>query len=153
MNPSPWRWFPIGLIAVMAMVLAVNGYMVFAAVRTFPGSAGIDGFDLSKEYGRVLEAESAQAALGWRVETTFDAQRHALLMVTDRDGKPLADAAIDVEAERPVGPKDHTVLAVRDLGRGRLQSDTTLFSGQWDLMVTVRSGEHVYSTTRRLMVR
>ncbi|MBS0644351.1 MAG: FixH family protein [Acetobacteraceae bacterium] len=153
MNTSSWRWFPVWLIAAMVGVAIVNGYMVYAAVKSFPGPVGMDGIDLRNDYNRVLDVESVQAALGWRVETSIDAQRRPLLMVVDREGQPLPAARIDVEAERPVGPKDHTVLALRDLGQGRLQSDTTLFSGQWDLLVTVHSGDHVYSTTRRVMVR
>lgn len=153
MNPSSWRWFPVWLIAAMIGVAAVNGYMVYAAVKTFPGPVGMDGVDLRKDYGRVLDVDSAQAALGWHIETTVDKQRHPLLMVVDRNGQPLPAVRVAVEAERPVGPRDHTVLALRDLGQGRLESDTTLFSGQWDLLVTVHSGDQVYSTTRRVVVR
>ena len=91
--------------------------------------------------------------MGWHVETSIDPQRHPLLMVVDRDGRPLENATLDVQAERPVGPSDRTVLALHDLGQGKMLSDTTLFSGQWDLLVTIRSGDRVYSTTRRLVVR
>ena len=153
MNTSSWRWFPVWLIAVMVAVAGVNGYMVYAAVKTFPGEAGLDGFDLSNEYGRVLKAEAKQVALGWHIETSVDPQRHPTLLVVDRDGKALPGEQVDVVAERPVGPKDHTVLSMRDLGDGRLYSETTLFSGQWDLMVTVRDGDRVYSTTRRVVAR
>jgi nitrogen fixation protein FixH len=153
MRALSWRWFPAWLIAAMVGVAAVNGYMVYAALHSFPGEAGTDGFDLSNSYNRVLKAEEQQSALGWHVETSVDKQRQPLLTVLDRDGRPLSGMQVDIQAERPVGPKDHTVLAMRDLGDGHMQSDTTLFSGQWDLLVSVRSGEAVYSTTRRLVVR
>ena len=153
MNTSSWRWFPAWLIGVMGIVAVVNAYMAYAAVKTFPGEAGTDGFDLSNSYNRVLASEQRQSALGWHVETGIDSGRHPLLLVVDRDGKPLPGAAVAVAAERPLGPVDHTVLALHDVGGGRLQSDTTLFSGQWDLLVTVHSGDKVYSTTRRLVVR
>ncbi|HVZ08155.1 FixH family protein [Rhodopila sp.] len=150
---SAWRWFPAGLIASLGIVIAVNGVMIFDALKTFPGEAGTDGFDLSNQYGRVIAAERQQAALGWHVETGVDQQRRPVVLVTDRDGQALAGAAVEAAAERPVGPEDYTRLALRDLGGGRLQSDTHLFSGQWDLLVTVRSGNHVYTTTRRVVVR
>ncbi len=153
MTVFSWRWFPAWLIASMLVVAAVNGYMVYAAVGSFPGDAGMDGFDLSNSYNRVLKAEETQAALGWHVETSIDKQRLPQLTIVDRDGKPLAGVKVDVQAERPVGPKNHTVLAIHDLGYGHLQSDTALFSGQWDLLVTIRSGDNVYSTTRRVVVR
>jgi nitrogen fixation protein FixH len=153
MDTSSWRWFPAWLGIAMALVFAINGYMVYAAVVSFPGQAGTDGFDLSNGYGRILEAERVQTALGWHVDATVDTGRHPQLQLTDRAGKPLSDLRVEAIVERPVGSDERTSLSLRDLGQGRLQSDTTLFSGQWDLLLTVHSGDHVYATTRRLIVR
>ncbi len=150
---TAWRWFPVGLFVTMALVFAVNGYLVWTAVDTFPGVAGMDGFDLSNGYDRVLRAEQAQAALGWQVDAAVDAGRHPVLRVTDRAGAPLPGAAIDAQAERPLGPPNTTALSFHDLGNGRLMADMTLFSGQWDVMLTVRANGKVFSTTRRLVVR
>jgi len=153
METTSWRWFPTWLGIAMALVFAINGYMVYASLVTFPGQAGTDGFDLSNGYGRVLESERMQAALGWHVDASVDTNRQAQLQLTDRAGQPLRDLRVEAIAERPVGPDERTTLSLRDLGQGHLQSDTTLFSGQWDLLLTVHSGEHVYATTRRLFVR
>jgi hypothetical protein len=84
MNTTVWRWFPLGLIAVMGLVFAVNGYMVYTALSSFPGIAGTDGFDLSNGYGRVLQAAAQQSALGWRIESGLDETRHPLLLLTDQ---------------------------------------------------------------------
>ena len=54
-NPG-WRWFPWAIALSLLVVVAVNGGMVWAALRTFPGVAGTDGFDLSNHYNRVLAA-------------------------------------------------------------------------------------------------
>jgi hypothetical protein len=45
MTSSAWRWFPLGLFASMALVFAVNGYMVYVSLSSFPGAAGTDGFE------------------------------------------------------------------------------------------------------------
>src|SRR3954452_1373474 len=111
MSAFSWRWFPAWLIGSMLGVAAVNGYMVYAAVHSFPGDAGTDGFDLSNSYNRVLKAEEAQSALGWHVESAIE-KHLPVLTVVDRNGQALADAKVDVQAERPLGPKDHTVLAI-----------------------------------------
>lgn len=153
MNTTLWRWFPHGLIASMAIVFAVNGYMVYDALQTFPGQAGQDGFDLSNEYGRVLATVQQQSALGWGIEAGMTATRYPVLRLTDRAGAPLANAAIDARAERPVGPAQATVLAFRQLEAGRFQADTALFSGQWDILLTVRSDGKLYSATRRVTVQ
>jgi nitrogen fixation protein FixH len=152
MSTTVWRWFPHGLIGSMALVFLVNGYMVYDAFSTFPGVAGQDGFDLSNEYGRVLATAQAQAALGWRVEAALTGERFPVLLLTYRDGSALAASEIIARAERPVGPVESTNLAFRALEDGRYQADTSLFSGQWDILVTVRADGQVFRATRRVVV-
>ncbi|HQT78230.1 MAG TPA: FixH family protein [Rhodopila sp.] len=150
---SAWRWFPHGLAGAMAIAFAVNGYMVYDAVTTFPGAAGTDGFDLSNHYDRVLSAKQRQAALGWMVDAKVGADHFPVLHLTDRNGVPLVPAAIEAQAERPVGPKSTTALSFKPHGNGLYQAETSLFSGQWDIMLTIRSDGRLYSTTRRVVVR
>ena len=49
------------------MVL-VNAGLVYAALYSFPGKAGDEGFDLSNHYDAVLERGQREAALGWTVD-------------------------------------------------------------------------------------
>jgi nitrogen fixation protein FixH len=153
MNTTVWRWFPYGLIATMGLVFLVNGYMVYDAFSTFPGVSGKDGFDVSNEYKRVLETAQQQAALGWQLEAALADDRFPVLRLTDRTGAPLTASSIDAQAERPVGPVDTTALAFRSIGDGRYQSDTSLYSGQWDIMLTVHTVGPEYRATRRLAVK
>ena len=147
-----WRWFPLWMILSMLAVFVVNGYMVFQALASFPGAAGTDGFDLSNGYKRVLAAAEQQSELGWRVQASVDANHHPMLILIDRSGAPLANPLIEAHAERPVGPAETTTLPFQAAGKGRYRSDTTLFSGQWDIMATVRAGGQEYSTTWRVVV-
>jgi nitrogen fixation protein FixH len=153
MNTTVWRWFPHGLIATMGIVFLVNGYMVYDAYSTFPGISGKDGFDVSNEYKRVLETAQQQAALGWQLEAALADDRFPVLRLTDRTGAPLTATKIDAQAERPVGPVDTTALAFRSIGDGRYRSDTSLYSGQWDIMLTVHIDGLEYRATRRLAVK
>jgi nitrogen fixation protein FixH len=153
MNTTVWRWFPHGLIGTMGIVFAVNGYMVYDALNTFPGAAGRDGFDLSNQYNHVLATAQQQAALGWHIEVDVIDQRFPVLRLTDRTGTPLTEAEIKAQAERPVGPADLTALTFRAIGDGRYQADASLFSGQWNILLTVSANEGVYNATRRLVVK
>ena len=45
----------------------VNAGLVYAALHSFPGKAGDEGFALSNHYDAVLEREQREAALGWTV--------------------------------------------------------------------------------------
>jgi nitrogen fixation protein FixH len=150
---SPWRWFPAGLIGAMLVVLAVNGGMVYAALHTFPGEAGEDGFDLGNGYGRVLEGAARQASLGWHVGASADAGRHPALMLTARGGRRLDHPAVQARAERPLGPPETTALTLRPEADGRLVADQALERGQWLLTVIVTQGADTLSTTERLVIR
>jgi len=152
MDTTVWRWFPHGLIAAMGVVFAVNGYMIYDALHTFPGAAGQDGFVLSNDYKRVLATAQHQAALGWQIEADVTATHFPALRLTDRAGAPLA-AAIDARAERPVGPPETTVLSFQPVGDGRFEADKSLFSGQWDIMLTVHADGQQYSATKRMIVK
>ena len=153
MNTTVWRWFPHGLIGAMAVVFAINGYMIYDAYSTFPGVAGRDGFDLSNEYQRVLATAQQQAALGWQIEADSTQDHYPVLLLTERYGAPLSDATITAQAERPLGPVEATPLTFHAIADGRYQADTTLFSGQWDVMLTVHADGRQYSATRRLIVK
>jgi nitrogen fixation protein FixH len=153
MDTTIWKWFPAGLITAMGLVFLVNGYMVYDALHTFPGEAGRDGFDLSNNYNAVLATAQQQAALGWQIEADVTDTRYPVLRLTDRNGAPLATAAIDAQAERPLGSAETTVLTFKPEGEGRFQADKALSSGQWDIMLTVRADGRLYSATRRVIVK
>jgi nitrogen fixation protein FixH len=153
MNILSWRWFPFWMIASMGAVFAVNGYMIYDALHTFPGSAGEDGFDLSNGYKYVLATAQQQAALGWQIEAEATAAGLPELRLSDRNGAPLAAAAIDAQAERPIGPAQPTVLRFQSMADGRYRANQTLSAGQWDIMLTVRADDRRYSATRRVVVK
>jgi nitrogen fixation protein FixH len=153
MTRSGWQYFPHYLGSVMLIVFAVNGYMMYDAFTTFPGTAGQDGFDLSNEYNRVIAAARQQAALGWHIDAGVTADSVPALTVTDRAGTPLAHAEIAATAERPVGPPSKTTLVFTPDGGGTFKADTALWAGQWDVMLTVKADGHVFGATRRVVVR
>jgi nitrogen fixation protein FixH len=153
MYRSAYRWFPHGLFIAMGVVFAVNGYFIYAAVDTFPGAAGTDGFDLSNGYDKVLATAARQAALGWQVEVAVDDAGHPLLRLADRLGAPLQGVAIDAHAERPLGPPEVTKLTFHPLGHNQFLTDAPLGFGQWDVMMAVTSVDSRYTTTQRVVVK
>lgn len=153
MDTNYWRWFPAGLIGAMGIVFLVNGYMVYDALHTFPGEAGRDGFDLSNSYDHVLATVKEQTALGWQIDAVVSETRQPELRLTDRTGAPLSTAAIDAQAERPLGAPETTVLTFHPIGEGQFLADSVLVAGQWDIMLTVRADGRLYSATRRVIVK
>ena len=151
---SAWRWFPWALAGGMAVVFAVNGAMVAFAIGTFPGKAGSDGFDLSNHYDRVLETAERQAALGWKLDATLDAAGRPVVTLTDRAGVPLADARVEIVAQRPLGEADRARLTLRAAGAGRYVAEGALPEpGRWDLTLSATAEGHTVAATRRVVVR
>lgn len=149
-----WRFYPWIVAGAMAIVIAVNGGMVYAALHTYPGSAGDDGFDLSNHYDTLLDRRDRQAALGWTATAEIDASGHPVLAIRDRNGAAIAGAAVQGHAERPVGDKHETPAAFRETAPGAYRSDAVLtLKGQWDLMLSVTVPGHDLVMTRRVIAR
>ena len=149
---SAWRWFPHVLIAAMGVVFAVNGLMVWAALGTFPGQAGSDGFDLSNHYDQVLQRVQREATLGWSLQATADDLGRPVLLLADGAGAPLRDAAVVATAERPVGPPEPTHLMFRSDRAGHYVADVALATpGQWELQVSISAAGHTVAMTRRVV--
>jgi nitrogen fixation protein FixH len=156
--PSPrrsaWRWFPWIVALYLGFVVIVNGGMMWAALSTFPGSAGSDGFDLSNNYDQVLDRAAHQAALGWIVAASVDPDTHPLIALTDRAGAPLVGVRIDVRAERPIGPATGTVLTFQATSDGRYRATQALPArGQWDLLISAAVDGKAVTVTRRVIVQ
>jgi nitrogen fixation protein FixH len=153
-GPSRWRFFPAAVAVAMGVVVAVNGGLIFAALHSFPGKVGSEGFALSNHYDAVLDREQRDAALGWTVQARTDETGRPVVTLTDRDGAPLRGAAVTATAERPLGAAATQVLAFREIADGRYLADAVLTApGQWDLSVSAYAGEHDVAATRRIIVR
>ena len=50
MRRSLWRFFPLAVVAGLAFVVLVNAGLVYAALYSFPGKTGDEGFELSNHY-------------------------------------------------------------------------------------------------------
>lgn len=154
-RPSLWRFFPLGVVVAMGIVVAVNAGMIYAALSSFPGAAGDDrSFALSNHYDVVLDQARRDAALGWNVTAGTDAAGRPIVAVTGRDGRPLGGATIAGSAVRPLGAADTHALAFHETEVGRYVADRGLpMPGQWELTLSIASGGHDLAATRRIIVR
>jgi nitrogen fixation protein FixH len=151
---NPWLYFPWFVAAAMGMVIAVNCFMAYSALQTFPGNAGSDGFDLSNRYNAIIERVRQQAETGWTVQGTADGAGHPVLMLTDRSAAPLSGAAIAATAQRPLGDRHMTQMRFTEVFPGQYRGDVALDEkGQWELQIRVIAGGQEFSTTRRVIVK
>ena len=151
---SPWLLFPWAVAAGMLVVVAVNVGMVYAALTSFPGKAGEEGFELSNHYDAVLARAERQASLGWTIATRVDPPSRLVVTLNGRGGVPLTGAAITATAERPLGAAQTRRLVFRELGGGRYVADMALpLPGQWDVTLAASAQGHDVAATRRIVVR
>jgi nitrogen fixation protein FixH len=150
---SLWRFFPIAVIAAMALVVAVNAGLVFAAVHSFPGKAGSEGFALSNHYDAVLNQAEREATLGWTLQAHTDDAGRPFLVATDRNGAPLRGMQVTALVSRPLGEPDERRVAFQETQAGRYVADTVLPApGQWELTLSASLGSEAMAATRRVIV-
>jgi len=152
---SPWRFFPLGVVLSIGVVVAVNAGMIYAALHTFPGAAGDDAsFALSNHYDTVLEQAQRVAALGWVVMAATDDVGRVVVTLAARDGVPLRAATLTGSAERPLGTPQTYAVRFQEAGHGHYVADAPLpLPGQWDVTLSASVGSNAMAVTRRVIVR
>jgi nitrogen fixation protein FixH len=84
-----------------AIVAGVNGVFVWAAVSTFSGLAGDDGYRKGLAYNSTLSEAAIQQRLGWKAALTIDNASSLTLVLTDAAGVPLSGYDVAGWFERP----------------------------------------------------
>jgi nitrogen fixation protein FixH len=130
------------LIIAFAFVFAVNGYMVYRAVTSFPGTVTESSYRDSQHFNDEIAAARLQAERGWKVAVAAerDADGRALIRVEarDRDGAPLSGVAFRARLEHPADrARDRPVRFVAVAGEvGRFQAVVdAVAAGKWDLVL------------------
>jgi nitrogen fixation protein FixH len=152
--PNLWPFFPWFIAAAMGVVIAINCYMAYSALHTFPGNAGSDGFDLSNHYNAIIERMKQQSGLGWAVQADVDQAGHPVVVLTDRSDAALAGAEIEATAQRPLGDRRTRQVHFTEVSPGHYHGDVTLDEqGQWELEIWANVDGKEFSSTRRVMAR
>jgi nitrogen fixation protein FixH len=154
---SAYRWFPWGITAAMALVVAVNLVLTYFAFSSSTGLVTEHPYDEGNGYNTVLEAGAREDALGWKAAIAFDAigkgRGEITATLKDRAGRPLTDLAVTAHLDRPVEPIPPIVLKLRDGGAGRYAAATALDRpGQWNVRIVARRGDDLYEYSDRIFV-
>jgi nitrogen fixation protein FixH len=146
----PWLF-----VGGFALVIAVNGTMIWLALSSFSGLYTSKPREVGLRYNAVIAEQKARDALGWRIEATWRRETSTLaLKVADGSGQPLSGARVSVELVRPVEKKppfDVQMMAV-DLATFEGHVDLTE-RGNWDVDILVERGTDRYALTRRMFLQ
>jgi nitrogen fixation protein FixH len=151
-RPSIVPWL---FVAGFAIVIAVNGTMMWFAIGSFSGLYSDHARDRGVHYNQVVAEQRARDALGWTVEASWQAESHRLgLAVKNASGRPLDGAAVSVELIRPAEKRAPVRIVMEALGDGRFAATVALPArGNWDADIVVNTGSHRFAITKRLFLR
>ena len=158
-RPLTGRGFLLMLLALFGCVAAVNFYMVYYALSTFPGEEVDHPYEVGVNYNQQLEAARAQDKLGWKVSASVSpvANGEARIVVDARDSanQAITGLQVAVSLESPVDrARDHKAALAAD-GDGAYSASAPATPGRWDLVIVARdsSGALKFLSRNRVDIR
>ena len=152
---SRGRYIPWLFVAGFALVVAVNATMIWLAVGSFSGLYTPKPRERGLRFNEVVADQLARDALGWRVETQWQASANRLeIAVFDAAKQPLAGALLSATLIRPAEKRPPLPVAVTAVDIGRYAASVDLPErGNWDVDILVEHGGRHYAVTRRMFLR
>ena len=117
-------------VGFFAVIVAVNLFMAYSAVSTFPGLVVRNGYVASQQFDQL---KAAQVALGWDVSARLEPTRLRLDIIGP-DGAPAIPATIEATLGRSTErQQDQNLLFERDASGYFLADTGALDFGVWIL--------------------
>jgi len=131
-----WHMLAI-TVSAFAVIFAVNMYMAYSAISTFPGLETEDSYQASQDF----DAEkAAQLALGWTMTPSYDAQTGQVrLDFVGKDGKPVVLKDLKVLIGRPTESRDDKRPAFTQAADGAYVATDQVAPGKWMLYVVAHA--------------
>jgi nitrogen fixation protein FixH len=152
------RWIPWAFVAGFAVIILVNGIMVYMAVASFTGLKTEDYYQRGLHYNDVLDAQQTQDALGWSVTVDSDQVGSDRIRISvkaaDGEDRPLDGADVKVRLVRPVQAGYDMNVNLTSQGEGLYAADVVLpLRGQWDILAQIQHPSGSYRATKRIVTR
>ena len=153
---SPWV---IAWIALVVIVLAVNGVMIYLAIATNPGLVVDDFYERGQNYERTMLSKDARNP-GWTLRADIPQDIDAGVSIpirfflVDKAGQPVTPDSVELFVYRPSDSTRDFSLVMKEEGPGRYMADVSFpLIGVWDTLVAARQGEDEYHVGQRINVR
>lgn len=141
------RFIPWMFVWGMALVVVVNGVMVWFALSTFTGTTVDRAYERGRLYNEVIAEAERQAKLGWRFSILWEADAsvplfgRVVLVAADASAAPLNRLSVEAVVLRPLEAPDPLPLGFTQVGPGRYVAPLTLpRPGQWEVRLEARRG-------------
>ncbi len=149
------------LLGVFAFVAAVNGYMIWRAIGSFPGVVTESSYRDSQRFNKAIADAHLQAARHWRIDAKADRGPDGRVVVRleakDAQGAPITGVAFRATLQHPANRAlDHVVpLAAVAGATGVFEGAATgVGEGKWGMEVEGESAEgRVFLSQNSLYLR
>ena len=128
-RPLTGRKVLAGFVAAFGLITAVNLYLAYSAVSTFPGLEVKNGYVASQTFD---VDRAAQESLGWQVSANLIEGGILRIAIRDRSGAPAAVDNLSATIGRPTERRDDQVL-VLERGTSGYAANVDLAPGKWHL--------------------
>ncbi len=128
------------LLAFFGIVFAVNGVLVFEALKTHSGVVAQEPYRKGLAYNDRIAADGLQSALGWKADVGFGSAGQVALTMLDRDDKPLSGLLIAGALGRPATERLDTKLSFAETTPGSyVASAGATDAGAWLVTIEART--------------
>ncbi|MFN3953535.1 MAG: FixH family protein [Pararhodobacter sp.] len=121
-------------VGAFGLIISVNLFMAYSAVRTFPGLEVQNSYVASQGFN---EALARQLALGWEVRVEH-AEGKLKVHFTDAEGAPVDVADMTATLGRATHTRDDTTPAFA-YERGTFSAPVALEPGNWNLRLVAHA--------------
>ncbi|WP_428667521.1 FixH family protein [Reyranella sp.] len=146
----PWLF-----VAGFAIVIAVNGTMMWLAIGSFSGLYSGHARERGVHYNEVVAQQRSRDALGWTVQTGWKPEsNHLDLTLSDAAGRPLEATVVSVALIRPAEKRPPVGVTMNGLGGGKFSGSVVLPArGNWDADIAIEAEGHRFAITKRLFLQ
>ena len=158
-QPPRWtRFIPWMFVGGFAIVIAVNGALIYFASSSFSGLETDHAYETGLHYNQSLEAAAAQEKLGWRGEISLSeptgGTRALTVLFADKLERPIDGLKVEAHLLRPSNAGMDLNLVLDGKGNGRYVSDVALPApGNWEIRIVARDNERSWQKSERLFAK
>lgn len=140
----------IGTVSAFGVIIAVNLFMAWSAISTFPGVEAKNTYYASQNFNAAMKA---QQALGWQVAQEYSGGQLVLRITETATGQPGEVADLQVLIGRATEAKDDRLpVFVREAGAYVAPVD--LAPGKWILRIQAVAADGTqFRQQRQLFVK
>jgi nitrogen fixation protein FixH len=149
-----WRVLAM-IVAFFLFVGAVNGVMIYKAVKTFSGEVVAHPYERGLAYNSDIARAREQAVRDWKVEASLTrlptGETEISVSARDAAGAEIAGVEMSAVLVAPADLSKDVKMKLAQTAPGRFSGKVKVAPGQRDLVLTaLRGGEEIFRSRNRI---